>query len=284
MIRPARHGDEAAMMTFLSLHAETTMFMRAGLARFGLASSDHPHAAKYWVEDKSGEIVGVFSRSNAGFLNARGEGAIFWQGFHEAMQGQQIAGLNGAADIVKGMRAVLALEDAAYDLNRVEPLYRLDLDQMRDPGPDKIRKPKAEDADLLTRWFRAYHIEALGAADDETLTRVIADRVESTIATGHVRLMIEDGQPVAMTAFNAQLPDMVQIGGVYTPPEARGRGLARRVVAAHLNEVRAEGVKTAILFASGDAACRAYEAIGFERTGEYTLAILSHPVTIGVRI
>lgn len=284
MIRPAHPGDEAAMAAFLLRYAETTMFMRAGLAQFGLSGSDHPHAAKYWIEVREQRIVGVFSRSNAGFLNACGEGAIFWQGFHDAMQGQHVAGLNGAADIVEGMRAVLALEDAAYDLNRVEPLYRLELDQMRDPGPVEIRKPKTEDADLLTRWFRAYHIEALGAADDEALTWVIADRVESTIATGHVRLMIEGGLPVAMTAFNAQLPDMVQIGGVYTPPEARGRGLARRVVAAHLKEVRAEGVKTAILFASGDAACRAYEAIGFERIGEYTLAILSHPVTIGARI
>ncbi|WP_424942338.1 GNAT family N-acetyltransferase [Aliiroseovarius crassostreae] len=271
------------MATFLSRHAETTMFMRAGLARFGLSGSDHPHAAQFWVDDKDGEIIGVFSRSNAGFLNACGEGAMFWQGFHDAMQGQQVAGLNGAAKLVDGMKAVLGLDGAAYDLDRVEPLYRLSLDQLHDPGAAEIRKPTGDDTALLTRWFRAYHIEALGAADDAALTQVIADRVDTTIATGHVRLLTENDTPVAMTAFNAQLPDMVQIGGVYTPAEARGQGLARRVVAAHLKEARAAGVTTAILFASGEAACRAYEAIGFERIGEYTLAILSTPVTIGAR-
>lgn len=283
MIRPARPGDEAAMMQFLSRHAETTMFMRAGLAHFGLTGSEHPHAATFWVEDKDSKISGVFSRSNAGFLNACGEGAMFWQGFHDAMQGQQVAGLNGAATLVDGMRAVLGLDDAAFDLNRVEPLYRLSLDQLRDPGPAEIRKPEQQDAALLTQWFRAYHIEALGAADDATLTRVIADRVDATISSGHVRLLIQNGQPTAMTAFNAHLPDMVQIGGVYTPQNARGKGLARRVVAAHLKEARTAGVQTAILFASGEAACRAYEAIGFERIGDYTLAILSTPVTIGAR-
>ncbi|MBT2129564.1 GNAT family N-acetyltransferase [Planktotalea lamellibrachiae] len=287
-IRPAQSADAPAIARFLSARAETTMFMRAGLARFGLSGSDHPHANTFWVEETAGKITGVFARSNAGFVNACGEGSVFWRGFFDAMQGHSISGVNGAADMAEAMRLTLSLEDAAYDLHRIEPLYRLALDNMVEPDPTgskkiQIRPPTKEDTHTLTAWFRAYHIEALGAEDDDALTKIIAARVDQTIATGNVRLMIQDGAPVAMTAFNAQLPDMVQIGGVYTPPESRGQGLARRVVAAHLKEVRAQGVKTAILFASGDAACRAYEAIGFERIGEYTLAILSNPVTIGAR-
>ena len=73
----------------------------------------------------------------------------------------------------------------------------------------------------------------------------------------------------------------MQVGGVYTPPGLRGRGQARRAVALHMQELRGEGVQTAILFASGAAACRAYEAIGFRRIGTYSLAILEEPVVIG---
>ncbi len=286
MIRAARPGDEPRIAAFLSRRAETTMFMRAGLARFGLSGSDHPHANTFWLEESAGDITGIFSRSNAGFVNACGQGAAFWQGFHDTLQGQSVSGINGAADIAEAMRITLGLEEAEYDLNRVEPLYRLSLDRLVDPDPTgsnmvKIRPPTNEDTATLTTWFRAYHVEALGAQDDDALSKIITARVDQTIATGNVRLMTENGVPVAMTAFNAQLPDMVQIGGVYTPPESRGQGLARRVVAAHLKEVRAQGVKTAILFASGKAACRAYDAIGFERIGKYTLAILSTPVTIG---
>ncbi len=79
------------------------------------------------------------------------------------------------------------------------------------------------------------------------------------------------GEPLAMTSFNAILPDMVQIGNVYVPPELRRRGYARVVVARHLARVRAEGVRRAILFASGPAASRAYESIGFREEGSFTL-------------
>ena len=56
---------------------------------------------------------------------------------------------------------------------------------------------------------------------------------------------------------------------------------ARRVVAAHLAQARAAGVRTAILFTSDPAAARAYRAIGFQRIGDYTLALMPAPVTIG---
>jgi len=115
----------------------------------------------------------------------------------------------------------------------------------------------------------------------ERLHEEARGRAERALATGDVRLLELDGAPVAMTAINARLPDMVQIGGVYTPEELRGRGYARLAVALHMAEERAKAVRTAILFASGPAACRAYEAIGFERIGTYSLAILREPVRLG---
>ena len=75
---------------------------------------------------------------------------------------------------------------------------------------------------------------------------------------GDVRLLLEDGVPVAMSAVNARLPDMVQIGGVYVPPELRSRGRGGAVVAAQLLEERARGVREAVLFANNDAAARAF--------------------------
>ena len=35
------------------------------------------------------------------------------------------------------------------------------------------------------------------------------------------------GVPVSYSAFNARLPDAVQVGGVFTPRDLRGRGYAR---------------------------------------------------------
>ena len=46
---------------------------------------------------------------------------------------------------------------------------------------------------------------------------------------------------------------------------------ARRAVALHLQEARDKGATRAILFAANEAAARAYESIGFERNGTFSL-------------
>ena len=76
---------------------------------------------------------------------------------------------------------------------------------------------------------------------------------------------------MAYTAFNARLPDVVQVGGVWTPPDMRGRGYARCAVAASLLQARAEGARRAILFTNSASGARAYEALGFARTGQFGL-------------
>jgi predicted GNAT family acetyltransferase len=148
--------------------------------------------------------------------------------------------------------------------------------------PGTIRKPVEDDRSLLEDWHRAYVTE-LRMSTPERVAVEARERAARAIASGTARLLEVDGMPVAMTAVNARLPDMVQVGAVYTPPALRGRGHARRAVALHLDELRREGVMVAVLFASGAAACRAYEGIGFTRIGTYSLAILKAPVTIGDR-
>ena len=109
-----------------------------------------------------------------------------------------------------------------------------------------------------------------------TPPQAAAQRVEDSYAhyldaKSHVVLMQGD-TALAMTGFNAQIPDMVQIGGVYTPPDLRGRGHARRAVALH---VAASGVGRATLFSASEAAARAYRAIGFRQVGDWTLLLLA---------
>ena len=46
-------------------------------------------------------------------------------------------------------------------------------------------------------------------------------------------MAVEGGAPVSLSAINASLPDIVQLGGIYTPPDLRGRGYAKAAVAAN---------------------------------------------------
>ena len=67
------------------------------------------------------------------------------------------------------------------------------------------------------------------------------------------------------------------IGGVYTPPDLRGRGYARTAVAMHLNEAQGWGIKRAVLSAANVAALKAYAAIGFTQVGEFMIIFYNTP-------
>jgi predicted GNAT family acetyltransferase len=285
MLRPARSGDESAIEAFLSRHAETSMFLRGNLASRGLFDRESPHGTAYWLAEKGG-LTAVFGLSNAGFAMSQAPDArpALWDAFAGAVKGRMLAGITGEAAQVAEAKRALGVSEAAFALDAPEPLYRLGLAALAVPdGPGRLRSPTEADRDLLFAWTRAYSAE-LHMSSPDRLDEEARGRADRALATGDVRLLELDGTPVAMTAINARLPDMVQIGGVFTPPELRGRGYARRVVALHMVHVHDEGINTAILFASGPAACRAYEAIGFRRIGSYSLAILKQPITIGERL
>ncbi len=281
MLRAAEPGDEAAIEAFLARHAETSMFMRANLRDFGLQGGDAPRASRYWLAGSP--IRAAFGLSTAGFITVQAPDAApaLFNAFAAAIVGQEILGIAAPPEAATAMKQALRLDETAFALFFNEPLYRLPLDALRlPPGTTTLRPPREADRPLLFKWSRAYAAE-LHMAPPDQLDAEANTRTENALTSGNLRLLVQDGTPVAMTAINARLPDMVQIGGVYTPPELRGRGHARRAVALHLAEARAEGVTTAILFASGPAACRAYEAIGFERIGTYTLARLKAPSIVG---
>ena len=82
---------------------------------------------------------------------------------------------------------------------------------------------------------------------------------------------------MAYQQFNATADDTVQVGGVWTPPALRNRGYGRAVVAGALLTARAEGARRGVLFTAETnvAAQRAYEALGFARSGDWALVFLA---------
>src|SRR2546430_16119428 len=82
-----------------------------------------------------------------------------------------------------------------------------------------------------------------------TLFRSSRDDVLLQHERGTDWLLVAGETPVSYAVFNAMLPEVVQIGGVWTPPEFRGRGYARGVVAGSLVAARKHGVHRADLFA-----------------------------------
>ena len=140
-------------------------------------------------------------------------------------------------------------------------------------GRVSCRPPLPSEYSTLYAWRIGYELETLGRSDDATLRANAAGWMDGYIADRAVWVAVADGQPVSMSMFNARLPDIVQVGGVYTPPEARGHGYARAVVAHSMLLAQQDGAERAVLFTSNPSAVRSYEAVGFRRTGTYGLVL-----------
>ena len=163
-----------------------------------------------------------------------------------------------------------------------DELYALELDRLVVPpqlasGAVRCRHPRPEDLDLLIEWRTRFSMEALGAADGPDLRRASRADVQLQHERAADWVLFDQGNPVAYCVFNAMLPDIVQIGGVWTPPDCRGRGYARSVVAGSLVAAGKQGVRRAVLFAdpNNGAARAAYLALGFAIVGDYGLVLLA---------
>jgi predicted GNAT family acetyltransferase len=192
-------------------------------------------------------------------------------------------------DQVTAATAALGMADTPPMHCGNDDLYALDLSELSIPtslqsGEVRCRLSSPEDLELLTAWRIAYCIEVLGDAHDSTLEREAEDLILKLHDQRNLWLLEQDGRRVAKTAFNARIPDCVQVGGVWTPPEERGRGFARAVVAGSLRDAREAGARRAILFTDNPAARKAYESIGFRKIGRYGFVLYSQPIPVRLNV
>src|SRR5262249_32084799 len=270
-------GDEAQLEAFLATRAAHTMFLRANLLRAGIVDTGAPYTGTYAGAFDGDELVAAGACFwNSVVIVVAGDRAGPIAAAAVAASGRRAQGILGPWAEVVAARAALGPAGATAEMESREDLYDLDLAALAVPprladGSWICRKPDAADLPLLGRWRAAYHVEALGAAPGPGLEEEARREVEKW----GFWLLEDAGEVVAMTAFNARLPDMVQVGGGYTPPDKRGRGYARAAVAGSLLDARAEGVHRAILFTGDDnvAARTAYLALGFRIVGDYGMVL-----------
>ncbi|MEO0829012.1 MAG: GNAT family N-acetyltransferase [Pseudomonadota bacterium] len=276
-LRSARPEDAPHIEAFLRERADTSMFLRSNLRHHGPCGGDAAVATRMWLDGDP--IAGVIGLTTHGYMTVQMPSGIPGD-LRAVLQGETVAGMTGPPEQVAELLSVLDLSHAAESPGpRIEPLYRLNLCDAKVPdGETRLRSASTKDLPSLALWRAATNEEILGLAGS---VEEAADQLSVMIGDDRLRVLEANGQPVSMTGFNATLPDMVQIGGVYTPPSLRRRGYARRAVALHLLEARAAGVETAILFAANAPACRAYEAIGFQRIGSYRLVMFKTTRRIG---
>ena len=276
MIRILRSGDEAALESFLAPRADTSMFLRANARQGGLDDQGRPLQATYAAAFGPEGISAVAAHCWNGILLVQAP-ELLREVARAALSasGRQLRGISGPADQVRAARDAIGIRRPSLD--DAELLYSLELSALRVPpllSRLAFRLPREADLPGLIAWREQYLVETGLAAPGPELHASAKSGIELLQAQANQWLLEDAGTPVSYTAFNARLPDIVQVGGVWTPPGLRGRGYARCAVAGSLLEARATGTRRAILFTSSATAARAYEALGFERSGDYGLLIL----------
>lgn len=276
----ATEDEIPALENFLKAHIETSMFPLSSLRRFGL-SGGHPRAARFWMRWKDGMVTDALALSEEGFLFPQCPTGG-WQDVAVVLRGEKVKGILGDSGQSTAMRAAIGLS-ARAEMDDVDPLYTVNLADLVMPDVQGYELSPITPAlrETAIRW-RASFLREVMPVPGEDLDERAEGEIDAYMAADSHRVLLKDGMPLAMTGFNAQLEEAVQVGGVYTPDSLRGNGYARRAVAMHLAEARDQGVGRSILFAASEQAGKVYEAIGFRREGAFALTMYETPQVIHV--
>ena len=259
----------AELDAFLMTHNHSSLYLRAELRR----SWGQPMFA---VAREHGRIVATATQSLAGMILL--QAPVRAGDVSEAVlkqSGRRLAGFFGPLHQVRAARAEMGLDAAPALKDSAEDLFALKLSDLRLPpalacGQVRCRIAGAADFEQLAEWRYAFREATLKDIPGEQLEKTSRGDITSLLPAGSLFILEGDG-PLACCSFNARLPDMVQVGNVWTPPALRGRGYGRAVVAGALQIARDAGAVKAIL-ATGRhnvAAQAAYRAIGFNSVGDY---------------
>jgi ribosomal protein S18 acetylase RimI-like enzyme len=278
-IRLLTPADQPKLEGFLHAHMAETMILRGNLARGGIVDGGQPYQGRYAAAFDGDRVVGVAAHYWQGML------LVFAPGHagavaRAAVSNRPVAGILGPWQQALDAQEALALDDRYRTLRSKEVLMTLRLDALRQPAPLpnqslSCRPATKADLDLLTEWRIAFTQETLAATPSQTMSQHCRSEVERWVAEGDQFLLFDGTRPVAGCCFNARLPDAVQVGNVWTPPDLRSRGYGRAVVAGALAAARQAGATLAVLFTPVDneAAKTAYAALGFTPVGDYAILL-----------
>jgi RimJ/RimL family protein N-acetyltransferase len=285
VVRTLEPGDEGALDAFLGPYTDTSMFLRANARIAGLVDRGEPLQATYVGAFDGRALCAVAAQCWNGIVLVQAPRHLA-DVVRAAVErcGRPVRGISGDWSQVVAARTALALDAADERVVEHDDLFALDLGALVVPpalsrGSVHARRAAEGDVPLLAQWRADYRVESLNAVDGPELRAEARAEIAHLLAHGIGWVLMRGDVPVAYSAFNAWLADVVQVGGVWTPPALRSRGYARGVVAGSLLDARAEGVQRAVLFTDRGnvAARRAYESLGFRVIGEYGFVVFANP-------
>lgn len=277
MIRHVTDPDLQRVRAFLESHVDTSLFLLSTLAALGPRLGHHLNSGNFRLIEEEGQIVAVCCLTRRGNLlvQAGGRTDLAEQVF-EACESETIE--------VRGVVGEWPMAEALWKLLRADPrfetthnlkdiLYRLMLN--RKPGTRvESANVRALDAGDFVQWERlnsAYFAELslpLQATLEQRRTDFIV-RIRSGLWWG---AFDDCHELVSIAALNATYGSLGQVGGVYTRPAERRKGLSRAVMQLLIEDcAKRLHFEKLVLFTGEDnmPARKLYESLEFEPAGAF---------------
>lgn len=275
-VRVLENEDREAVLEFLARDLVASMHITSNVERYGLEDAGGLYQGVFLgAEGEDGGLAGVAQLVNQGsvLVASRDPDALEELGVHAAMRGYHPVRLLGREESVDAFRAAYA-EERALPVRERRPALLLSLapGDLRPFPLDGFRLADPGDTDLLVEWKTAFRVDAMGDRPEWVDAAVMRRAVEMALAEGRQYILEEGGRPVAITTLSALTETAAQLGGVYVPPEFRGKGYATRLVAGVCrDQLDALGRDQVVLSvdAGSAAARRVYEKIGFRAAGQF---------------
>jgi len=141
-------------------------------------------------------------------------------------------------------------------------IYRLDKVNEVTLSPGRFRPATVADKELVDEWRHAFVIETgVGSAPERDIT--------PALEIGWIFLW-EDGVPVSIAHKSRPTDKGMNVSGVYTPPELRGRGYATSCVAELSRNILQSGKEFCVLYTdlSNPTSNSIYIKIGYQPVGD----------------
>jgi predicted GNAT family acetyltransferase len=181
--------------------------------------------------------------------------------------GVRPSGVNGPAGSAHAVASALS-SVTGRTIARVRPMLLHELEHPQEVATPSGFRRQAVSADvpLLGAWLDAFSAEVEIYAGDSlrTASRMVRD--------SNFEMWIDAGEPVCVVGHHAAVGQVVRVGPVYTPPEHRNRGYARRLTYEVSIDALAEpGVNRCMLFtdAANPVSNSIYRQAGYVPRGEH---------------
>ena len=260
MLRQLSTDDRAAAVAMLTAAPALNLYLLGNLETQGF---DEPFC-EFWGDfSPEGALRGVINRYMSGW-EIYGHAHADWRGLMQILATHPTPATRlqdnpgGVASVLPWLRGYRAEKVSVEQLMQLAPH-----DFRPQSSPDGVRVRRATRLDLprlAVFYANAEHMRRTAAAVEQPLR--------------HTRLFIAedaaDGSGAILSAAltNAETAELAMIGGVYTPPAQRGRGLSQAVCSALCRDLLAAG-KMPVLYWETPAAGAVYQKLGFQMQGTW---------------